>query len=241
MSQPLTFKSDNLNLQGILHLPTSYQSGVLFHHGGGESTSVRYAPFQSAKTDFGQSIASFAIDFRGCGQSEGEFEAGSLVNRLRDAEAALKVFIDKSKLPESNIYLWGSSMGGHLACRLVEKYPNIRGLILQSAAAYSSESETLPLNAKFTQVITQPNNWVDSLAFTALEHFTGKTLVIYGEHDTVIPQGVQQKYQTIALAHGGRSILIPNSTHTLLNPQTNLQRLALSQLVAYTHQFITGT
>ena len=234
--KPVSFKSVNLTLHGVLSLPPKYSTGVLFLHGGGQSNTSRYLYLQHEFAN--HSLASLAFDFRGCGQSQGRFEEGSLSNRLLDAQAALDFFILRSNLPTSSIYLWGSSMGGHLACRLTEQYPDLKGLILQSAAAYSAAAEPLLLNAQFTQAISVPNSWLYSPAFTALEAFTGNTLVIYGEHDIVVPPNIQTRYASIALAHGGQSVTLPSATHTQLRPQTPTEISALEQLTQIATEFI---
>ena len=236
----ITFNSTKLTLHGVLSLPDHYQTGVLFLHGGGHSTNFsRYTYLQKQFSH--HQIASLAFDFRGCGQSGGRFETGSLANRLSDAESALKVFIQKSKLPASSIYLWGSSMGGHLACRLTENHLDLKGIILQSAAAYAPASETLPLNHQFTQVISTPNSWVDSPAFSALEAFPGKILVVYGENDTVVPKDLQHRYHSIAQTRGGQSVILPGGVHSLLRPQTPLQTAVLEKLADLGGKFISST
>jgi hypothetical protein len=236
---PILFPSSHFTLHGQLHLPAAYQSGVLFLHGGGVKTNhSRYLPFQSPDSPFGQSIASLAFDFRGCGQSEGKFEQGSLQNRLQDAKAALNEFIKLSKLSESSIYLWGSSMGGHIACKLLEAHPKLKGIILQSAAAYSEKAEALPLNHQFTQAINQPNSWNQSPAFTSLKLFTGKVLIVYGDLDTVVPQGIQLRYQEIARRKDGQVLTLNYCPHALLKPHTPAQQTGFNQLLEASYRFV---
>ena len=63
-----------------------------------------------------------AIDFRGCGLSEGNFQDASLANRIIDAGEAIRLFQKKTGVDLSQTYIWGSSMGGHVACRISAKF-----------------------------------------------------------------------------------------------------------------------
>lgn len=56
-------------------------------------------------------LLAWHLVFRGCGLSEGIFEESNLKDRLVDAESALKSFKEITGLTDSQIFLWGSSMG----------------------------------------------------------------------------------------------------------------------------------
>lgn len=223
-------------LHGIIDLPAKARIGILFLHGGGQSTSSRYLSLQQKFSRV--QIASLAFDFRGCGHSQGSFEEGSLIHRLADSQKALEEFVRRSKLPLKKIFLWGSSMGGHVASRLVDQNPEIRGLILQSAAAYGNDSEALPLNSQFTQSIQKPNSWLHSPAFTCLENYFGQVLVIYGQNDQVIPESVKDRYRQLAEAKGGHSFNLHQGTHQLLNPSNNSEAKILDQLTNLALNFL---
>lgn len=226
MINDIYFTSDNLKLFGRLCLPKTYKVGVVFLHGGGQSNALRYEFLQSEFEKNG--IASLAFDFQGCGKSEGNFEDSSLKNREIDAKNAINYFVEKTKLNINQIYIWGSSMGGHVACKLTQEF-NFKGIILQSAAAYSLESENVKLNEEFTKLITKENNWINSPAFDALKQFKNKKLIIYGGHDSVIPDGVKEKYKS-SVGKYDKYVEIKNGSHTLLNPQNKLEIEALKNV-----------
>lgn len=228
MTKEVAFQSDSLSLSGILTIPKAPSVGVLFLHGGGQSDKTRYTFLQSYFENHG--IASFAFDFRGCGTSEGEFQSGSLTNRRRDALAAFEFFKRQTLLLDQDMYLWGSSMGAHVACRVVDDFPNIKGLILQSPAAYGAGTESLELNETFTEKIQRENSWIDSPVFTSLDSYKGKLLVVYGERDDVVPKGVLKRYKQICEQKGGRIVMLRGGAHRLLSPQTEAQKLALVEL-----------
>lgn len=236
MTEEVTFQSDSLSLSGVLTVPKSYKGGVIFLHGGGQSNKSRYSFLQSHFEKYG--VASLAFDFRGCGMSEGEFRDSSLTNRRRDTVAALGFFKQQTLLQDQNIYLWGSSMGTHVACRVVDDFPDVKGLILQSPAAYGRDAESLKLDERFTTLIQRENSWIDSPAFTSLEAFNGKVLVVYGEHDDVVPLGVQKRYKKICKQKGGDIVVLRGGAHRLLSPQTEAQQRALVELAKSAVSFL---
>ena len=108
----MDFYCDGLKLKGTLHLPPEDRPPfVIGSHGLYSSSS---SPKQIALA--GQcnrlGIAYFRFDHRGCGDSEGEFEAvTSLEARCRDLAAAV-VVLKASGDTGDRFGLFGSSMGG---------------------------------------------------------------------------------------------------------------------------------
>ena len=235
MIKDISFFSNDLKLFGRICLPKGYKTGVIFLHGGGQSNTSRYELLQ---TEFEKiNIASFSFDFQGCGKSEGKFEDGGLMNREVDAKNAVEFFVKESGLDIDQIYIWGSSMGGYIACKLTKQF-NFKGIILQSSALYSLKAETVRLNEEFTKLITKDNNWVDSPAFEALKLFKNKKLVIYGDNDFVIPESVKEKYKSL-IGKNDKYVIIENGSHALLNPQNDLEKQALQEVANEGIDFIT--
>jgi pimeloyl-ACP methyl ester carboxylesterase len=224
ISLEINLISDNLKLTGYLSYPSSGTNfpGVLFIHGGGKYTDNLYSDWQSYLGKRG--FASLFFYCRGVGVSEGDFTDSSLVNRLSDAIAAYNYFINSGIVDPNRICVYGSSMGGHVAVRLIEKYPRIKTLVLQSAAAYSVKAEKLQLTSQFTQEITRSNSWSESVVFDMLKTYSGKTLIIYGEKDEVIPDGIKNKFKE--MINHNNFIILKNGTHRLLRPETDAEKKA---------------
>lgn len=214
-SVTITFLSDNLKLTGFLSYPKSKNllPGVLFIHGGGRYTENLYASWQTYLCKHGYASMSFYC--RGVGTSSGNFEDGSLSNRLKDAIAARSAFINTGIIDPEKLCFYGSSMGAHIAVRMVEKYPRTKKLILQSAAAYSRTAEDLPLNDQFTNEIRK-NNFRNSPVFPILKQYKGGTYIVYGENDTVIPKEVKELFRKSI--NIGEYQIIKNGVHKLLRP-----------------------
>ena len=210
MKEKVFFTSDKHVLAGVLYLPDKKkkQTGLLFFQGGGSATKERYAELQTFLAQKG--YPSFAFDFRGVGESEGNFAEGSLHNRLEDAKSAYKAF----QQYVTSIIGVGCSMGGHIAARVSEEI-QFDGLVFLYAAAYSEQAEDKHLNEEFTQTIRMNERWKSSPVFASLRKYTKSVLILYGENDSVIPKGVQSMYSN-SVAGPRRTIIIPNGPHLLL-------------------------
>jgi uncharacterized protein len=236
MSGPeiIRLQSDGLMLHGVACRPaTAGGITVLFLHGGGTANAARYRAWQEFLAVSG--IGSLALDFRGCGKSEGRFESGSLANRLRDAASAYD-YLSREWTDTNTIVIAGSSMGGHVASRLTGVRP-ASGLILQSAAAYGKQAEPLPLDETFTAEIRKPGNYADSPAIAAVNAFAGPVLCVYGGNDDVIPKTVQHAYMARA-ERLGRARVIHAYGHTMLRPETDREKQGFLELLHESHRFL---
>lgn len=113
-------------------------------------------------------------------------------------------------------------MGGHIAAELTT-IRSICTLILLYPAAYAKEAEAKPFNEEFTKVLRSENSWHNSPAFQALEKYPNKVLVLYGEKDVVIPDGVKQRYQQL-VTRKGKFISLRNAGHVLLSSESESER-----------------
>lgn len=221
------FASDGYLLSATVIRPPGNKicPAVLFIHGGGLSIQDRHTPWLKYLARRG--FVTLSFHSRGVDKSEGSFEDATLANRLRDAECALRFLEGIPKADVKNINIVASSMGAHVACRLIEKYPHIHKVLLQSAAAYNINAENKKLNHEFTSVIRKKNSWMGSPAFDALRKFRGKIMMVYGDRDTVIPEGVKKIYSSIV---GEKGYVILEGSHRLLSPQNDAEKKIRDEL-----------
>ena len=181
------FQSGENTLKGtsIRHNEMSSPT-VLSLHGAGKSNRnrIRYLLDRLAKGN----VSSFCFDFSGHGESTGRLEQSSLAQRRQEAVSAYE-YLDNKK----PITVIGSSMGAHIAATLVEQLP-IETLILFCPAAYSPKAEDTCFDETFSQIIRQPQSYLDSLAFKKIESFSGNLLLISGTEDKVIPTEILDNY-----------------------------------------------
>src|SRR5579859_654604 len=151
-------------------------------HGGGESTStIKYDKLAQLFADNG--VAVICLDFVGHGKTGGAMTDNSLALRVQHAQAA----IEHWTTPKTPLILVGFSMSGHTAMRLVPRLgKRVKSVGLICSATYAAEAEEVSVGPDFTQILRTPESWRSSLGLRDLADFTGKTMVITGNEDTVV-------------------------------------------------------
>lgn len=177
-------------------------------HGGGASSRRGYRALQAALAAQGHAVAAF--DFAGQGESDGAMSDSSLDDR---AAQALAVVEQLGWRPP--ISLVASSMGGHIACSLIEAL-RPKALVLFCPAAYEEAAQHVPFGPAFQKTIRATTAFAASPAFGALARFEGRLLLVLGEHDTVIPRAVEAAYVTGApRARSVEVMRLPGAGHQL--------------------------
>ncbi len=168
------------------HSPSRSTPRTLALHGGGASSRLGYQPL----LDFlaGQGHAGVAFDFAGQGESSGSLADSGPRDRAQQALAV----VDFLKMPRP-VSLIASSMGGHIACSLIEALVP-PALVLYCPAAYEAAALEVPFGPAFQQVIRATSDFAASPAFDALERFEGRLLLVLGAEDAVIPRRVEEEY-----------------------------------------------
>lgn len=160
---------------------------LLALHGGGQSSrrGIQYLLAGLARAG----LASAAFDFSGHGESTGQVEGSSLNERVAQAMA-----VAGHVAPGRRLSLIGTSMGGHVACSLVERL-RPPALMLFCPAAYVAEAQDAPFGPSFQGILRSTVDYASSPAFTALESYEGRLLLVYGSEDAVIPAQVLAQYE----------------------------------------------
>lgn len=177
-------------------------------HGGGRSSRQGYRPLLAYLAGHDHSAAAF--DFSGQGDSEGDLSASSLDDRTTQALAVVEQLCQQRP-----VSLIASSMGGHIACSLIPQLaPD--ALVLFCPAAYEAAAQPMAFGLGFQQLIRATTSFSSSPAFSALEEFEGRLLLVLAEHDTVIPRAVEHEYITRAMrARSVEVIRLVGSDHHL--------------------------
>jgi uncharacterized protein len=142
---PFFFPSNGFNLFGVMHSPQSATRGTafLFCPPFGEEmlwTRLVYVNFARELARRGHPVLRF--DYRGSGDSDGDFEDSTVETCLSDIRCALGVLAEKAG-PVSGTGLLGLRFGATLAALTAETCPEIRRLVLWSpilnGASYMQE------------------------------------------------------------------------------------------------------
>ncbi len=124
------FLSKDKRLVGVFHPMKGEEEGpcVITCHGlYSYKDSEKY--IEIAKR-FSNYFSVFRFDFRGCGESEGD-KIRDLQNRIEDLRAAIDLIKNQPSV-DSNIGLFGSSMGGYLSI-LIAAEEEVKAIVTWSA------------------------------------------------------------------------------------------------------------
>jgi dipeptidyl aminopeptidase/acylaminoacyl peptidase len=138
---PVVIPCKNGRLVGILHLPEGKKRGpkcaaALFLHGFGGTKCEAHRMFvKTARALAARKIGSLRFDFRGAGDSSGDFEDITIRSQLEDALVALDFLRKQPRTNALRIGVLGMSTGGAVAAHMVGRDKKIKAAVLWSAVA----------------------------------------------------------------------------------------------------------
>jgi dienelactone hydrolase len=216
--QNIEFKVQDETLRGVLFIPDGKGSfpGVIFYHGRGSSRK-NYLPIASMLAENG--ILALAFDFRGCGESDGEFRNQTHGMGIEDGKAALE-FLLTQNVDKQRIGIQGTSFGGYVTGMVLIDYNFIKSVVLRAPSAHSDK--TLDHKGEVEDgYFTKRENWINSSSYKGLGKFTGNLLVIESEKDELLMSEEVQKYYKVAINALKRKLFLQkNVSHSLSdNPE----------------------
>ncbi len=197
---------EGTTVYGYLHLATPEDPVLLFFHGNGE-IAVDYDLFARCFTQAGTSF--LVMDYRGYGRSDGK---PSTSNMLSDA---VTIFDSIPKLlpaayQQTPIFVMGRSLGGASALEVADKrQAKVAGLVLESAFAFSQpllDRQGLALDGYDEERDGHGNA-------SKIAHYTGRTLILHGKEDRLIPAEEANTLYRLSGAVDKRLVVIPDVGH----------------------------
>ncbi len=152
MTEKHSIEVENGESVAAVHHENSSDNWIFFCHGYGSNKEGSYE--ERAERAVEEEYNAVRFDFRGNGESDGEFIDQSLSSRIKDLKACIEFFE-----PE-NIYLFGMSFGGKVVSHASEDI-DIEALILKSPVTYNSIMD------KFREVVEEKGTYT---------HFADKTI-----------------------------------------------------------------
>jgi pimeloyl-ACP methyl ester carboxylesterase len=119
MEERVNFQSDGLKLAGLVDLPSDYKPGerrpafIVLHGFGGNKDGQGQSVVAKQFAKWG--YITLRIDFRGCGESEGEHGRIICLDQVADTRNALSYLATRPEVDPQRIALVGSSFGAAVA------------------------------------------------------------------------------------------------------------------------------
>ena len=233
MQKPLYFENEGQRIAGTLHVPEGKGKfpGVILCHGFTGNKGETHFLFVKASRELARcGIASLRFDFRGSGESEGEFNEVTPSSEISDARRALAVLAKQPQIDRERLGVVGLSMGGLVAACITGREPSIRSTVLWSAAAELWPGPGANEPEKQKQMKTR--GWIDigGLKLSAgffgdfgkihplqeIARSTSSMLIIHGKADPVVPFNHAERLYAAVHTRGrkARLALLDGVDHT---------------------------
>lgn len=173
--RPVYFDSDGYQLTGRLHLPGQPDAPlVIGAHGflsDGNSPKQLALALQCNRCGLGY----FRFDHRGCGHSEGPFDAGASVTARRNDILSAITALKRMRQGRNGLGLFGSSMGGAASLAAAMATP------VDAVVTYAA-----PIRIPTSSTVRNPDGGLRfdlNLDFSRIHHI----LVLHGNADDIVP------------------------------------------------------
>ena len=249
MEKPVVFKVSGQQVVGMLHLPERRKGrapAVVFFHGfTGTKVESHRIFVKMARALAKAGIVALRFDFRGCGDSEGEFSTLTTVGQLKDARAALAYVRKLPAVDPKKVGVLGLSMGGLIAALLLAEDPKIAVATLWCPVAHLDrlvKSRMIPAARRMLKQMGIVDDGGNAVGKTFIEN-AGKfqpceairttrapVLLIHGKKDQTVPFTDSNDYEK-ALRKAGKPVvkhLVAGADHTFNTLPWETQVIALT-------------
>jgi len=210
VEKTVTFRNREQQLVGMLHVPDGLRRRekapgiVMFHGFTGNRTEAHRLFVQAARTLCDARFVVLRFDFRGSGDSEGEFEDMTVSEEVSDAEKSLEFLGNQPLVDKERIGVVGLSLGGRVASILASEDKRVKFAILLSPALgplrekFSSSMDGQALEKlKRGEAVKVSDGWYmkkpffdtldDPVPLDAMDRISVPVLIVHGDNDQVVP------------------------------------------------------
>ncbi len=237
LETPIVFHNHGQQLVGMLHTPeeakTPSPAVVLFHGFGGTKVEAHRILVKTARKLASSGFLALRFDFRGCGDSEGDFSDVTIGGEISDAIKSIDMLTNMKGVDKCRVGALGLSLGGCVAACVSGKDSRIRSTVLWAPV---SDNPPDMLKSMLETHMERPNpnedftdfwngNTVGAAFFEelpdikpsiAIQQFAGALLIIHGENDETVPVSHgKQYYELMKSREASTEIeIVPDADHT---------------------------
>ena len=244
MEFQVAFQSEGEDIFGVLHLPEEAGAGerwpgVIMCHGFTGTKVEPHRLFVDAARRFARhGLAALRFDFRGSGDSAGEFREMTVAREIADAKRALDFVSARAEIDASRLGVVGLSLGGCVAACLAGADERVKALALWSATAHPDRiaERTVPA-AEDGEVIDYNGlelgrEFIEELPrvqpLVRVAKYAGPGLVIHGGCDEIVPPADAREYAA-ALGERGHLYVIDGADHVFASLPWKREVIALTR------------
>ena len=228
LEKPVTLQSQGEQMVGMLHLPEGkgpFPAVAIYHGFTGTKVEPHRIFVKMARALADQGIAAARFDFRGSGDSEGDFADMTVSGEIADGIRVLDFLQEQQLVDRNRLGVLGLSMGGAVAASVAGKDERVKSLVLWAAVAqfdiFEKDEELLRqgqelgyadvggnvLNYSFYEDFRthNPLRWVS--------RFQGPALIIHGDEDPTVPVTHAKLYYE-AIPGEKKKFIVSGADHT---------------------------
>ncbi len=235
MEKPVVFQSSGQQIVGMLHVPDRRKGRVpavvLFHGFTGNKSEIHRIFVKTARALCAAGFAALRFDFRGSGDSDGDFSEMTVTGELKDARAALRFVRTLSAIDPSRVGVLGFSLGGLIAATMLGEDLRIKVGVLWCPVARLDRQSRRRMSAaswkqlRETGVLDLGGNAVGRAFFDeghkhhpleCIRKTRASILLVHGDQDTGVPLSASDEYEAV-LKKEGRDVVkhvLPGADHT---------------------------
>lgn len=122
----------------FIHVPDKTPApAIIFSHGfTGNKIEAHRLFVRAARRASKEGFVAVRFDFRGSGESDGEFEDTTISSEVSDLNAILNFIVEKKEVVKEKIGLVGLSLGGVVSIITASKNPIVKAVCTWSSPAY---------------------------------------------------------------------------------------------------------
>jgi len=240
MEEQVSFSSDGESVFGVLHLPDDTPApGIIMCHGFTGHKAETHRLFVAAARDFARNgIAVLRFDFRGSGDSAGDFSEMTVSREIADAGAAMDFLAARPEAHPNRLGVLGLSLGGCVAACLAGRDERVRALVLWAPVARPQRiyerlvSEFGPLQKLDMNGWPLGRPFLDELPtirpIEEVASYLGPSLVVHGAADDSVPVSEGSDYR-VALGGRCRLHIVPGADHVFSSLPWKSEAIAVAR------------
>jgi len=221
MEKPVTFQNLGQQLVGMLHIPNELHQEekapaiAMFHGFTGNKSEAHRLFVHFARDLCAVGFIVLRVDFRGSGDSEGEFEDMTVPGEVSDAEKSIDFLQLNPQVDKERIGVIGLSLGGRVATILASHDERLKYVVLLSPALgplrerfMSQIGDEAKERLERGEAVQVSNGWYlrkrffdtidEPVPLDVMARIRASLLIIHGDGDPVVPIDTSKEgYQII--------------------------------------------